>query len=117
VKSRSIILFGVVCGLGLSACSKQLSGRYVCRQDSFEFKPDRTLTISDVKTNALEMKGWYKIKSDQISLIPEKGRTLNEVMKGNSIIVKGLPPLTRQGQTEERVMHASNEFLRWGRCV
>lgn len=80
----------------LSACNKQLSGRYVCRQDAFEFKPDGTFTISDVKTGASEMKGSYKIKSDQIFLIPEKSRTLNGVIEDNSIMVKGLPTLTRQ---------------------
>jgi hypothetical protein len=97
LKIPSVVIISVAILLSLSACSKRLSGRYVCRQDAFEFKPDGTLTISDVKTGALEMKGSYKIKSDQISLIPEKGRTLNGVMKGNSIIVKGLPPLTREG--------------------
>jgi len=31
-------------------------------------------TMFDAKTGALEMKGWYKINSDRISLIPEKGQ-------------------------------------------
>ena len=97
LKSRSIILLSVVLGLDLAACSKHPSGRYVCRQDAFEFKLDGTFTMSDAKTGALERKGWYKINSDRISLIPEKGSTVNGIMKGDSIIVEGLPPLTKQG--------------------
>jgi hypothetical protein len=82
----------------LSACSKHISGRYVCRQDAFEFKPDGTLAITDVKTGALEMKGTYKIRADRISLIPEKGKTLNGVFQGETIVVEGLPPLVKEQQ-------------------
>jgi hypothetical protein len=82
--------------LGLSACSKHISGRYVCRQDAFQFQSGGTFAISDVKTGALEMKGAYKIKGDRIDLVPEKGRTLNGIMQGDSIIVKGLPPLVKE---------------------
>jgi hypothetical protein len=82
--------------LGLSACSKHISRRYVCRQDAFQFQPGGTFAMSDVKTGALELKGTYKIKGNRISLIPEKGRTLTGVIKGDSIIVEGLPPLTKE---------------------
>ena len=80
----------------LSGCTKRISGRYVCRQDVFEFKNDGTLAMFDLKTGALELKGTYKIKGNQISLIPEKGRTLTGGIKGDSIIVEALPPLTKE---------------------
>lgn len=80
----------------MSACSKHISGRYVCRQDAFQFQPDGTLTMFDVKTGALELKGTYEIKADRIELIPEKGKTLNGIIQGDSIIVKGLPPLVKE---------------------
>jgi hypothetical protein len=90
-----LVVGAVVLG-NLSSCTKRISGRYVCRQDVFEFKNDRTLAMFDLKTGALELKGTYKIKSDHIALIPNKGRTLNGVIQGDSILVEGLPPLTKK---------------------
>jgi hypothetical protein len=49
-----------------------------------------------VKTGAPELKGTYKIKGDRIELVPKKGKTLDGMMQGDSIIVKGLPPLVKQ---------------------
>ena len=96
LRAQSIVVVSVALSLGLSACSKRISARYVCRQDAFEFKSDGTLAVTDVKTGALELKGTYKIKGDRITLIPEKGVTLNGVLQGNSIVVEGLPPLVKE---------------------
>jgi hypothetical protein len=49
-----------------------------------------------VKTGAPELKGTYEIKGDRIQLVPEKGKTLDGIMQGDSIIVKGLPPLVKE---------------------
>ena len=54
VKAPFVAIISVTILLSLAACGKHISGRYICRQDSFEFKSDGTLTISDVKTGALE---------------------------------------------------------------
>jgi hypothetical protein len=96
LKTPSVAIISVAILLSLSACSKHISGRYVCRQDAFQFQLDGTLALLDVKTGALELKGTYKINGNRISLIPEKGRTLTGVIKGDSIIVEGLPPLTKE---------------------
>jgi hypothetical protein len=96
LKTPSVAIISVAILLSLSACGKRISGRYVCRQDAFQFQPDGTLAILDVKTGTLELKGTYRIKGDQISLIPEKGRTLTGVIKRDSIMVEGLPPLTKE---------------------
>ena len=43
LKPRSIIFLSVVLGLDLAACSKHLSGRYVCRQDVFRIQARRNV--------------------------------------------------------------------------
>ena len=96
LKTPSVVIVSVTILLSLSACSKHISGRYVCRRDALQFQPNGTLAMFDVKTGKLELKGIYKIKGNQISLIPEKGRTLTGVIKGDSIMVEGLPPLTKE---------------------
>jgi hypothetical protein len=96
VKTPQVAIISVTILLSLSACSKHVSGRYVCRQDAFQFQPNGAFAISDVKTGAPELKGTYEIKGDRIQLVPEKGKTLDGIMQGDSIIVKGLPPLVKE---------------------
>jgi len=96
LKTPQVAIISVTILLSLSACSKHISGRYVCRQDAFQFQPNGAFAISDVKTGAPELKGTYKIKGDRIELVPEKGKTLDGMMQGDSIIVKGMPPLVKQ---------------------
>ena len=43
LKVPSAAIIGVTILLSLSACSKHISGHYVCRQDAFQFQPDGTL--------------------------------------------------------------------------
>jgi hypothetical protein len=96
VKTRPIVILSITFVLSLASCSKHISGRYVCSQDIVELKSDGTLSIIDAKSGAVAMKGKYRIKGDRISLIPEKGRTLNGVIQGDSITVEGLPPLLKE---------------------
>jgi len=96
MKSKLIVILGVTLLLSLAGCSKNISGRYVCAQDVVEFKPDGTLSILDAKSGAVAMRARYKIKGDHISFIRKKGKPLEGTIKGDSIVVEGLPPLLKQ---------------------
>jgi hypothetical protein len=76
LKTPQAAIISVTILLTLSACTKHISGHYVCRQDAFQFQPNGAFAISDVKTGAPELKGTYKIKGDRIELVPDKARHL-----------------------------------------